>query len=110
LAVATVRLWRAAESHGQHMADSAHATKQTAKVMARQTDAFIAAESPTLVFSGFKLVERSDEFGRPGAQDPISSVPFPEFLQALVWPINIGRSPLRIIRVCMPPRCFRWVG
>jgi hypothetical protein len=25
----------------------------------------------------------------------------PEYLQALIWPINLGRAPLRIIRVCI---------
>ena len=68
------------------------------------------------MFSGFKIVERLDASGRAGGRDPVIAVPMPEFLQALIWPINIGRAPLRIIRLCveysivdtLPDEPFYW--
>jgi hypothetical protein len=99
--ISTDRLWRTSERHARHVEQSLIIAKASADATSRQADAFIAVESPTLVFSGFKIVERLDASGRAGGRDPITTVPMPEFLQALILPINIGRAPLRIIRICI---------
>jgi hypothetical protein len=99
--IATDRMWRTSERHARHVEQSLIIAKASADAASRQADAFIAVESPTPVFSGFKIVERLDASGRAGGRDPVTAVPMPEFLQALIWPINIGRAPLRIIRICI---------
>jgi hypothetical protein len=101
LGIGTFKLWQTSAIHAGHMEESASAAKKAAEAASRQAEAFIAVESPTPVFSGFKIVERLDASGRAGGRDPITAVPMPEFLQALILPINIGRAPLRIIRICI---------
>lgn len=100
LGIGTFKLWQTSAIYAGHMEESASAAKKAAEAASRQADAFIAVEAPTPAFAGIKIVERLDALGRAGGRDPVVAVPIPEFFQPLIWPINIGKNPLRIMGFC----------